>query len=815
MTIVFHAARRPLALLGLSLLTLTAAGVAPVTGRAQDAGVCADDFTFRDEGWDERYYGRQARHDVFCPVRPTDEELARDAGNAAWSKRVLPALLGRAPRGSAEVKLLRDLLEDPGLGADLVTRRARLAEALMRAEPDTYVERWLPVVYDALAVRREPNPETPDRTRPAQPQCYADPVGAAGPELAEHVLASPATAPYPGGDFTMNDLVRSALLADALGAVFPAHLFAMSAARSMPRMDDGRAEIGSVFNRVYLRRQNACLACHNSSRSTTLLAGRGPEPPSSFARTAYLLGDFEGALYRSFDPFGGPPFPFGLETVPYIDSFFRGDVVEEEEFGAGGFLTSIRPHLNESAAWRPWGGMLVGSQQRLCYEPETFETCREGTPGCECTDAGPVEGCGSFDPRSLGPHPSTTTAELPYLAGLEPGAGGSIWHLAEAFRATIVGLTDPPERPGGRFSARMEAAVLLAYAGLVDRIWSEVMGGSLRAPHDRARIPRAANILTYLTEDRFLGQGARGSLRAVLGDIVTHPGLYFNERAPKHVAPAGEDADPAAVFGLPPVAAPFAWDYRDTSGAPELARNSVGDFVHRDAAHALVARATRLLGWPPPRAYPDDAFPSGALMRTMGQYFSDTDVGSNALTFARLLEWEHAFGACTHPAGARDWIDGALARARAQGASVGMLVESTRDWLLGERRLDAEPLADAEGTLPEAEALFGTAADRASGHFGVGPEAALSAVPDLEAKLRGYCGALLTSPQFMLLGAANDALVEASIPLRVCSEDPADQACSYRAMCESLAPHLELGEGERLCCAEGSLAVVPTTAACP
>lgn len=191
---------------------------------------------------------------------PTRFAYDCDAGDRAFVRRALLAVLGRHPAGQAEVDAYEQAVAEAG--------RAGVARALMR-EP-SYRERWSDFVMDALRVART--------GAKSLEQCYGSPssLGFDGGALAAYVREHEATnadPPTPG--FTMHELLRSALELDDLSVVYRAHLFAMMSRQLTGNASELEVELarrndyGMAFEAAYTNRAQDCLPCHNSEYSVT------------------------------------------------------------------------------------------------------------------------------------------------------------------------------------------------------------------------------------------------------------------------------------------------------------------------------------------------------------------------------------------------------------------------------------------------------------------------------------------------------------------------------------------------------------------
>jgi hypothetical protein len=233
----------------------------------------------------------------------------------------------------------------------------------------------------------------------------------------------------------------------------------------------------------------------------------------------------------------------------------------------------------------------------------------------------------------------------------------------------------------------------------------------------------------------------------------------------------------------------------DPNAHPENHKNSMGEGVYRYTARSLLNSVHRALGWPAPERFPGVTYPDETLTRAIGQFFSDATPGSQSVDFQGILHWESVHGVCEKPAGvASDWIDSLMAEVAAfppgDPLTVEDLVVVTRDWLLGDGTIATSA---PEGLTEEEQAQL-------ADFFGADLEDPASSVADLEEKVRGYCGALVETPQFLLAGITPSG-IGPEPRLRVCTAGP----CTYQEICEELKPTIDALSGEDVSCGPESL----------
>jgi hypothetical protein len=240
------------------------------------------------------------------------------------------------------------------------------------------------------------------------------------------------------------------------------------------------------------------------------------------------------------------------------------------------------------------------------------------------------------------------------------------------------------------------------------------------------------------------------------------------------------------------------------------------DGVYRYTARNLLGSVHGALGWPAPErlfstlfgggpgAYPDD-YPTAALQKTLGQYFSDVHEQTKNADFPALLGWESIHGVCSKPTGVgSDWIDDVVTATGSfmgPGADLTMedLLVLMRDWLLADGRLgSAAPM----GLVDDEEQAWVDL-------LGMPLSTTANTVVDLDDKLRSACGSMLQTPHFWLAGIAPSGFGPQP-RLRVCTAGP----CTYQEICQSYEPAVEaLLGGTDVTCGAGSVSLPVTLVA--
>lgn len=373
-----------------------------------------------------------------------------DAGDEAWVQRVLPVMWGRRAAGAAEVKTWAAMARQVG----------REAVISGMAQSPEYQDWWATWLTDALAVAR-----VGDK---AYEECFGTAeLDVHDGTLTQHLRtsASPWITPWPGGSFTMRDVLLDALVADDLAVAWQANLYARlgrpveGANVSVEELEfNRRVNFGEGFYETYLNRNLDCLACHNSTFSVT------DAPDARFDRTWQLPGHHETALV-------GDPTRVDKDA---LFAMFRHDGV------AGG------PR-------RPWG---------LSDECGTLR--------------GPN---GISGPDLLGQDESFFVQSF--------GSSGNVWDLERLLAEGADSLASNGLVIGdeGTVDGRQSFAYLVG-ARIVDRVFEAAVGGRLTISHGFPRNLAQAERLEAYT-DAFVGSGfsLRTLLQAITADELFNPGL--------------------------------------------------------------------------------------------------------------------------------------------------------------------------------------------------------------------------------------------------------------------------------------------------
>lgn len=219
-------------------------------------------------------------------------DRADDAGDASFVRQAVPVLLGRKVRGHDELQLFVGLVQ--------ATDRTRFVRMLTdRSSPSyaEYVEHWSNFFVDKLRVHREVERSlkscfTPLRSGPPSSSLAAC-IASNAPGVSCRGSGTAAS------DFSMGDVLRSAIAADNLEPAYRAYLFPMintpsDGADATPL--NRRDSVGETFAHVFLHRNLGCLGCHTTPHSVSGEIDINSQP-SFWNRHHPVPGAFELAVY--------------------------------------------------------------------------------------------------------------------------------------------------------------------------------------------------------------------------------------------------------------------------------------------------------------------------------------------------------------------------------------------------------------------------------------------------------------------------------------------------------------------------------------
>lgn len=696
-----------------------------------------------------------------------------DAGDIAFIKRAIPTVLGRSERGSAEIRALKQVLDDHD------GDRQVIIDVLVQ-QPE-YVEYWTLVLADVLRVRR-------DSSGLEQPEeCWSEPLITddlyQAELLAQHIAANPATADY-GSEWNMTDALRAAVYMDDLSVAYAAYLPTIAGTVESESQEQDAAE---QFDKVYLGRSPACLSCHSSTYSVVdAWSGWDRHATAPWALEASVFSGPGGAPDFNGDAAFEATFTAGKATYDTYcgtchddaSSGQRGDAVltldpdhdGETAEAEGDFTLANRvPVLSadqihaqislgsedggmgaygESVSDGPDSDLIVYLQSRFGSMDDVRQYFRVvTTDGAGLSPWGMAGTCDAEIERGVDLAAGSRPAAFAGRERYAPDAIELVNRLQDGLADLPTSLASAPapvtpvalDTLDGQTAFAYMVASTLADALILNATGSAPVVAHGMARNDDQQALREALIDAMVTTETPAGR-TRLSLQDALYELVD-----YNLNAPAD----SETDDPYFIdmFFDPWVAT----DPRDPSSAaaegPDA--NSVGDLVHRPSAPTLLWSAAHTLGWERPLIFPGSTFPSATLSTNLGAFRSEEKPGFGAWDMQSLLYWEEAVGGCASPAASvgLDWIDDlrAAAEVSAQPLTVLDLVISVHDRILGTPEVGQDQIDAIEDVV-----------------FGVGSNKTLAGVSlsglsaskwnALEKQLRGYCGALMVSPQYALRG---------------------------------------------------------------
>ncbi|MCH2170051.1 hypothetical protein MK489_04635 [Myxococcota bacterium] len=676
-----------------------------------------------------------------CMPEPTTD----DNGNSSWVQQMVPELLGRKSRGWEETDVLA---KAAGLlGRTAVTRAVTL-------DPDFAVN-WSEILVDHLQVQRA---DLFAANRTANTQCWGGPMAFEEGESDGGQLALWVDKHHPDGSNAPVEPIPGGLPG---AGNLPSHDWNMiDLIRSSLELDD----LGPIYLSHLIPFQ-----MHPGYQSDSRPAGR-ERIGTAFDKLYlgrnqscmgchnenYSLSDNIPGWHRTYEPF------------PVTEA-----KVLEEPFGSESTLVSSHAPFDpeiRGGDFYPWG-----------IDPSCVRGKKVGAS---------IEG---MHPNT--PNPDPVEAKLASITG----TGRNILDVEAALRQGIEELSGESLASYTNdvdFTEDQAMAYMLAL-NISNNVWEQIMGERLTIPHGYSRNIPQRGMLRYLTEEKLLRNN--WSLGSLLEAILTSD--WFNRTAPY----AANDAVHDSPYHLPMLLDPWlAVHPGETDAAPETRFNGQGRVVHRYAPRVLVRSLAKALGHEtlPPHLVSNSGT-ERAFAENMGQYINDYRPGTRSMDFVAAMSWFDRHGACQTPVGqGEDWIDtlrdAAMDWDDNHPEEPPLLLRDValtlKDWLIGEATLDADLPEGTETTT--VEALFdGYSLDTLVADIAPG---------DLEDGARQYCGALVSSPQFVLAGIRPAEIGEGS-RLRVCNPG---EPCTWAETCEAWIEHLEAASGKQLACLPNSRTVL-------
>lgn len=778
---------------------------------------------------------------IRMPDPPSDDE-----GNATFAAQLIPALLGRQPRGVDEIEVV----------ADIAQLHGRAAAVQMLMKDNEFVDHWADAIIDLIKLQREPT----GGIRVAQDgSCWGTP-SRQNPDIAiakwvrDHGPTDPG-APTPA--WNMTDLVRSAIALDDLSPILRANLFPVS--MRLASTGDKRAALTEYFLQTYLNRDITCLRCHNPTLSAS---NREVGGNIVWRRLWAISGHPEKALFGNYYD--------AISTIENLKPIFRSDVrtpapsafgirpwgmsadcardtdvrspANNGKLTATGFkaITSGPQHPavkfgNLDGATNPrisiweleemfrdgvadlrngyerFSPSTPSANQLLCDANEVFSTscvgCHSGaSPAGGLNLAGDLatelvnaatESGGSTNLKRVVPG-STATSEV--TRRINGGSGVSQMPPGSTLTQNEITKIDswiaggaPVTQPETCNISHVpdvdpnEAMAYLTAANLVDGIWETSFAHRLTIDHGFPRNKAQRDALWTLTEYSFLPN--RWSLKSVLTTI-------WSSNWVARRAPVISQADTS--YELPLVLDP--WVEADPSinsaPAPHEIANGQGELVARYRVNTILRRIASALAWKEPKRFPDNLYPS-PLDQQLGQYISPGKPGFRGVTFQSLLALESTVGLCNKSGknvSSEDWIDKLVSEVTSfNSTNPNAPITLGQVWNILKDRIIQDPtveqilpsgLASVANAKTEEQALIAFLVEGIGGTLSLNSSATSISPAQLNSKLRESCGVVVKTPQFLLSNLSPRGYSDNNMP------DPPrlnvcmpGEACGYDAVC--------------------------------
>jgi len=740
---------------------------------------------------------------------PTDDAGAGGEGGAvdttvAWYqcqatdqefiRRAVLGILGRHPYGQAEVNVYADMIKqidaldgyepDTKISAPITTLRhsRQVVVNALLANPE-YQSNWAELYRDFVRVQRIDE----------QQNAACDALRVRTTDAKDVAAWVRDQSPLVGGDGkaapTFADVVFGSIELDDITPIYIENLFAMvtktyAGANALPVALElsRRSDFGAWFDGAYLNRDMVCLNCHNSEFSVT----QSSDP--ALNRHYPVPGFFEKAL-------------FGDSTGPGLVNGFSGPdrlhgAMRRAQFLVGpsslGSLTNDCVTATTAliaTATNPMPSCATGDPVLFCNFSSELMCTSVANRTRRVQPWGLAAACGQFvAPEQVPIDQAFVETRLGNVAGYRT----SMWDVAASMRAgfnklEVEGLGADSD---GNIADADKALSYVVTMNIVEKVWKEVVGTPLTIANYFPRNAAARDTLWTLTE-AFIKSGY--SNKALLSAIFASP--YLNMAAPE----TGCGNNP---YGAPRIFDPW------RMGEPEESHrgNSISDSVQPISSRTQARAAYGALGWPLV-AY-GSVFPNvtgwgenpvtvgGVSSGTQelqfqtetGYFLKSSQPGFRGLDFQGRLGWEDRFAQCnklvsnTTP----DVIDGLVATAKVPGAAtIADLVSVLKDRIMGETKVTSA----TEKSMLE-------------GIFGASLNSDANALVDLQTSLRKVCGAMITTPQFLMLG------IQPKDGSEIPKVTPA--SANYQALCTKVAA-LPLSDKLSITCTSGEPLTVNVT----
>lgn len=332
-----------------------------------------------------------------------------------------------------------------------------------------------------------------------------------------------------------------------------------------------------------------------------------------------------------------------------------------------------------------------------------------------------AQDCGEFAPA---PGADPLTPAVANFAGIV-GNDKTVYDVEAALKRGVDKLaSDGLELAGDGTPEDPEAAFAYLLAmSISEMAWEEIVGSPLTIanyfPRNQAQRDELKRITDVFAQSHF-------SLRALVTAILGSP--YINQKAP--VEGCG-----SAAYTMPAIYDPWVLG----EATEDLRKNSPGDGVAPLPPLMLTRAAHKAMNWPLaesrmfPYTFSGQESAEIVFLRGTGVFLKNGEPGFKGLDFQARLVWENRYATCS--SGSPDFITDVVSAAGS--ATVREVAVAIKDRLVNEATID-----DPSGEAAAIAALYGVASidDPASG------------AADLEGSSRRLCGALLSSPQFLMSG---------------------------------------------------------------
>ena len=658
-----------------------------------------------------------------------------DNGNASFVRQVIPKLLGRKPKGTEEVNLLKDITDLHG--------REAMVRILM--EQDEFVDHWAATMTDQLQMQRESG-------RAQSTACFADETptnfGVAWeanniPEnkghLAQFVRDNSISATY-GKSFNMVDLIKSSIHLDNLMPIYRGYLYPLGNQRGayggMQSADEIAAGVGTAFDEAYLNRNLECMSCHRGTYSTTGVGVRTHPLYKTLDLAMYDhigLGEIKVIENKTYtdhcDDCHGPTAE-GVGEINGIRDWSATNITSILQNPPPG-MPNFEDLLNSPGDIDALADALNGAFGQAKIEQTTSKHFGAFRGDYFAIDDRDTEGIDEGDP-SLGDGPwgmNTECASIvnqPFLGAKPAFFAGHVsddatvvvideklvegYQYLDSAGSNLKALDNAESIPGGAAFAYMVAAKI------TENTWEQLMGEPLTIVNKFARNNMQKEMHRYLIEDVFIAHD--WSLKEVIVAILGT--RFFNRQAPvsslasgPYILPAIFDpfvpADADCIVNREPDGGGKIDDITSTkdtgrithsdtfTSGEDCAYNGQGELVHRYSPRNLLNSVSAALNWPEPKIFPStNNYPSMPFNKAIGQYVSEFDKGDKDIGFQALLNWDGQYGTCETPSNIAtsdgyDWInkfrgqiDEFNAKNPQQLLTLGEVVLSLKDWLLQE-----------------------------------------------------------------------------------------------------------------------------------